>query len=117
MQTNETRARLALVFASRRGGLFYWARSVRADNWPTRLKYRTCELVLTVDTPIERARCEECGEFIDEGDICDRCAQEDAAIEHRIDEALGDPAYDPNEPWSDRAEQEINAREDRRYDE
>jgi anaerobic ribonucleoside-triphosphate reductase len=62
-------------------------------------------------------RCEECGEFITEGYLCAECAAEDAAVERRVNEALEDPDYDPNEPWSDRAEQEINAREDRRYDE
>lgn len=46
MQANPTaRALVALVFTSRRGGQLYWARSVRANNWPKRLKYRTSILI------------------------------------------------------------------------
>jgi hypothetical protein len=46
MQTNQPlRQRIALVFTSRRGGLFYWAGSVREGNWPKRLQYRTSVLV------------------------------------------------------------------------
>jgi hypothetical protein len=42
----------------------------------------------------DRPRCEDCGEFIIEGDLCDSCAAEDAAVELRIDEALEDRRYD-----------------------
>jgi hypothetical protein len=45
MQTQTLRAPVALIFSSRKGGLFYWARSVTAGNWPTRLQYRTMILV------------------------------------------------------------------------
>jgi hypothetical protein len=46
MQANPTtRALVALVFTSRRGGQLYWARSVTAGNWPVRLKYRTSILI------------------------------------------------------------------------
>ena len=46
MQTKQAlRAPVALIFSSARGGLFYWAGSVTAGNWPTRLQYRTMVLV------------------------------------------------------------------------
>jgi hypothetical protein len=46
MQTSITPTpRIVLVFQSKRGGLFYWAGSVQAENWPKQLKYRTMVLV------------------------------------------------------------------------
>lgn len=44
MQT-PLKARAALVFASKRGGLFYWAGSVQVPNWPRHLRYKTMVLV------------------------------------------------------------------------
>jgi len=34
-----------MIFTSKRGGLFFWAGSVRAENWPKRLKYKTLILL------------------------------------------------------------------------
>jgi hypothetical protein len=40
-----TNPKATLVFQSKRGGSLYWARSVPANLWPRRLKYRTMILV------------------------------------------------------------------------
>jgi hypothetical protein len=36
----------------------------------------------------DKLQCEECGAIIEEGELCDDCAVEDAAIEARVQAAL-----------------------------